>query len=393
MAVTRMKPKPWMLFAGLATAGAALYFLDPSNGAQRRTKFARKAWRLGSGVAEAVSDSLMDSRHRITGLAHNVWSGMNSQRPDDRVLEERIRSRMGRIVARPHAIHVAADHGTVTLWGVASTAEAWPLMRAVGAMHGVKEVLDHLELRETADPTSELSPVAEAHQQTLLNWSPSKRMLLGTAGLAAAAYGFTRRDSLGFSLSLLGAGLVAATTMKKNIHSLLALAEDSPGFELEETIRINVPVSDLYDFWVNPENYPKVFSHIAAIERQGENLYRWTLTGPAGIPVHWEGTITRAVPNTLVEWKSLPGSTVGNFGVARFDANYDASTRLHVRMFYRPPAGLLGRFLAELFGADPKKVLEQDLQRLKHRLEAEEGLIREIRQGGATEQLLKTAKT
>jgi uncharacterized membrane protein len=227
----------------------------------------------------------------------------------------------------------------------------------------------------------------------MLNWSPAKRMLLGTAGLATAAYGFKRRDSLGYSLSFLGAGLVAASTMEKNVHSLLALAEDSPGFELEQTIRINAPVSDLYDFWVNPENYPKVFSHVAAIERQGENLYRWTLTGPAGMPIRWEGVITRTVPNTLVEWKSLPGSTLGNFGVARFDPNYDASTRLHVRMFYRPPAGLLGRFLAELFGANPRKVLEEDLQRLKRRFEAEEGLMRELRQGDVTEELLKTAKT
>jgi len=218
-------------------------------------------------------------------------------------------------------------------------------------------------------------------------------MLLGTAGLVTTAYGLKRRGPLGYSLSLLGAGLAAASTMKKNVQSVLAFKEDSPGFELEETIRINAPVSDLYDFWVNPENYPKVFSHITAIERQGENLYRWTLNGPVGIPVNWEGIITRAVPNTLVEWKSLPGSTVGNFGVARFDPNYDASTRLHVRMFYRPPAGLLGRFLAELFGANPKKVLEQDLQRLKHRFETEEGLIKELRQGGFTEELLKTAKT
>jgi uncharacterized membrane protein len=410
MAAVKSKSNPWMLLAGLTASGAALYFLDRSQGPQRRAQFAKRAWR----VADAIGESLVDSRHRLTGLAHNAWSVVGTGQPDDRVLEERVRSRMGRIVARPHYLHVASDDGVVTLWGMASTVEARKLVHAVGALRGVKEVLDHLELHDTAEPpphraktaragdpgTAASGPcpnyrdvVARAHHETLLNWSPAKRMLVGTAGLVTAAYGLKRRGPLGYSLSLLGAGLVAASTMKKNVQSLLALKEDSAGFELEETIRINAPVSDVYEFWINPENYPKVFSNITAIERQGENLYRWTLTGPAGIPVNWEGMITRAVPNTLVQWKSLPGSTLGNFGVARFDPNYDASTRLHVRMFYRPPAGLLGRFLAELFGADPKKVLEQDLQRLKHRFETEEGFIKELRQGGVTEELLKTAKT
>lgn len=191
---------------------------------------------------------------------------------------------------------------------------------------------------------------------------------------------------------MLGTGLAAASTLKRNVHSLLALSDDSPGFELEQTIRINAPVSDVFDFWANPENYPKVFSRISAIEKLGENLYRWTVTGPGGIPVHWEGTITRAVPNTLVEWKSLPGSTVGNLGFVRVDPNYDASTRVLVRMFYRPPAGILGRFIAEMFGVDAKKVLAQDLKRLKTLFEKEEDYMKELTKGGDNE-LLKIATT
>jgi uncharacterized membrane protein len=84
---------------------------------------------------------------------------------------------------------------------------------------------------------------------------------------------------------------------------------------------------------------------------------------------------------------------VGNFGIARFDPNYDASTRVHVRMFYRPPAGILGRVLAELLGSDPKKVLQQDLKSLKRRFETEENLMKELKEGGDTAALLKTART
>ena len=61
-------------------------------------------------------------------------------------------------------------------------------------------------------------------------------------------------------------------------------------------------------------------------------------------------------------------------------------------MFYRPPAGILGRFLAELFGADPKKVLDQDLTRLKRIFETDEDLVKTLTEGG-DEQLLKIATT
>jgi len=386
--------KKWTLLSGAAAAvgAAALYFLDRERGKARRAAFSRKAGHLTATLAGSASRYASDVQHRLKGIAHEAWNYPLRRPPDDRVLEERIRSRMGRIVAHPHRIHVASEGGTVTLWGAAAESEVRKLVRAVETMPGVVEILNHLERSEAAEPVAQdANFLKQAHQETLLQWSPAARLVAGVAGAGIAVYGWKRKDRLGVSLSFLGAGLAAASTMKRNLHSVLAFSEDSPGFELEETVRINAPISDLYDFWANPENYPKVFSHITAIERLGENLYRWTVTGPAGVPIHWEGRITRAIPNTIVEWRSLPGSTVGNFGIARFDPHYDASTRVHVRMFYRPPAGILGRFLAGLLGSDPRKVLQQDLKRLKQRFENEENLINKLKEGHDEAELLKTA--
>jgi uncharacterized membrane protein/osmotically-inducible protein OsmY len=384
--------KKWMLSGGVAAAAAgaaACYFLDRKRGKQRRAAFSKKAGRL----AERATQGVTDIQHRLQGKAVEVWHGFHRGQPSDRVLEQRIRSRLGRTVAHPRGIHVVSDNGVVTLWGAAAEPEIRRLIRTVESMPGVAEVLNHLEPHEATEPAApESSSLRQARHETLLNWSPAARLCAGTAGAALAVYGWKRKDRLGLSLSALGVGMAAASTMEKNLHSILAFFEDCPGFELDETIRINAPISDLYDFWANPENYPKVFSHITAIERLGENLYRWTVNGPAGLPIHWEGRITRTIPNTLVEWKSLQGSTVGNFGVARFDPHYDASTRVRIRMFYRPPAGIVGRFLADMLGVNPKIVLEQDLKRLKALFENEEDYMKELRQGGEPE-LLKTATT
>jgi uncharacterized membrane protein len=388
-----VKKTKWVLLGGVAAAAGAFYFLDRERGSKRRAAFAAGAKRIGGEVAEGASGAARDSWHRVAGISRQLWNNAGRGQPDDEVLVARIRSRMGRIVSHPHKIHVASDDGVVTLWGRARADEIRKLTHNIQIMPGVRDVMNHLEPHDESEPPPEPSLYKQARRETLLNWSPTKRMIAGTAGTAAFFYGLRRKDSVGASLALVGAGLAAASTFKKNVHSLLAFSEDSPGFELEETIRINAPVSDVYDFWVNPLNYPKVFGHVSAIDQLGENLYRWTVAGPAGIPVHWEGAITRAVPNTIVEWKSLPGSTVGNLGFVRVDPNYDASTRVLVRMFYRPPAGILGRFLAEMFGTDPRKVLDQDLKRLKHLFESDENFIRELRVGGENKELLRTATT
>src|SRR5262249_1793224 len=283
--------KKWTLLSGAAAAvgAAALYFLDRERGRGRRAAFSRKAGRLTASLAGSASRYAGDVQRRLKGIAREAWNYPPRRPPDDRVLEERIRSRMGRIVAHPHRIHVASERGTVSLWGAAAENEVRKLVHAVETMPGVVEILNHLERLEPAEPVAkESNPLKQAHHETLLHWSPAARLVTGVAGASIAVYGWKSQDRLGVSLSSPGAALAAATTLKRNLHSVLAFSEDSPGFELEETVRINAPISDLYDFWANPENYPKVFSHITAIERLGENLYRWTVTGPAGLPIHSE---------------------------------------------------------------------------------------------------------
>jgi uncharacterized membrane protein len=62
-------------------------------------------------------------------------------------------------------------------------------------------------------------------------------------------------------------------------------------------------------------------------------------------------------------------------------------------MFYRPPAGILGKFFAQMFGPDPRKTLEQDLKRLKLLFETNQDFITELRERRDRTELLKTATT
>lgn len=374
---------------GAGAAGMGVYLFDRKDGRKRRSRLMKETKKVVATAKHEAKKSLKDAQNHLVGGIACLSARLRTEEATDDVIVERVRSRMGRVVTHPHPIMVASDGGMVTLWGPVPGDEMLPLLYKVKATPGVKEIRNHLTAYDSTQPELDVATKVSGE----IKWSPFKRLLIGAAGASAAAYGIYKRNLFGHALALAGAGAMAGSTMKRNISSSLAFCECSQGFEVEQTININAPVSDLFEFWANPENYPEAFSHITSVEQIGENLYRWTVKGPAGIPLGWEGVIARIVPNTLVEWKSQPGSLIGNSGIVRFDPNYDASTRLQIRMFYRPPAGILGRFVAEMFGSDPKSILRDDLRRLKWLFES--GGIRLKRERSAEEEaeFLKMATT
>jgi len=379
-----------MLGAGAAAIG--VYLFDPKDGRNRRSNLIKSTKRVMATAKHEAGKSIKDAQHHFVGGIACLSARLRTEEATDEVVVERVRSRMGRVVAHSHPIKVASDQGIVTLWGPIARHELLPLLYKVKATPGVKEIRNHLTAYDPKEQELYAS-FAASRKADEITWSPFKRLLIGAAGATAAIYGLYRKNAFGRALALAGAGAMAGSTMKKSISSSLAFAENSQGFEVEQTINVNAPISEVFDFWANPENYPQAFSHISSVEQIGENLYRWTVKGPAGIPIGWEGVITRIVPNTIVEWKSQPGSLIANSGTARFDPNYDASTRLHIRMFYRPPAGILGRFVAELFGSDPKDMLRDDLRRLKWLFESGAITLKQERSAEDEAELLKMATT
>ena len=146
-------------------------------------------------------------------------------------------------------------------------------------------------------------------------------------------------------------------------------ADETAGLRIQKTAYINATAAELYEFWKNPENYPKVFAHVKQITPEQNGIFLWQVSGPAGIPLSWRGRITRLVPEKRIEWWSLPDSIIENHGVIHLEAQKDGRTRVHIDMSYNPPAGLLGHAVAALLGLDPKSALDQDMVQLKSLLE------------------------
>jgi uncharacterized membrane protein len=194
--------------------------------------------------------------------------------------------------------------------------------------------------------------------------------VLRVLGGALAVYGLTRRGAFGSLLRTLGAGmLVGGTGRDVFTGSPLAALDRRRAVDIQKTVHIEAPVHQVYGFWSNYENFPLFMSHVLEVEDLGEGRSHWSVSGPGGVPIEWNASVTQQTPNEVIAWRSEPGSMLENAGIIRFSSTA-SGTRVDLRLCYHPPAGGAGQAVAELLGSDPRAKLNEDLGRMKALLEA-----------------------
>jgi uncharacterized membrane protein len=145
------------------------------------------------------------------------------------------------------------------------------------------------------------------------------------------------------------------------------------GVHVRESIRLEVPLSDVYVFWRRLENLPRFMTHLNQVTETPDGRSHWVAAGPAGLTVEWDAEIINEIENELIAWRSLPGSDVVTAGSVRFDAaRAGRSTQVSVHLQYAPPAGKPGARIAWLFGRAPSQTIREDLRHFKQLLEAGE---------------------
>jgi uncharacterized membrane protein len=144
------------------------------------------------------------------------------------------------------------------------------------------------------------------------------------------------------------------------------------GTHVVESILINKSAQDLYDYWRNFDNLPRIMSHLESVEVLDERRSRWTVAAPkiAGDSVSWEAEIIRDEPAVRIAWRSLPHSQIDQRGMVTFlPAAGDRGMIVRVDVEYRPPAGKVGEWFAWLLGEDPAQSIHEDLRNFKRTME------------------------
>lgn len=216
------------------------------------------------------------------------------------------------------------------------------------------------------------------------NVSHPERWFSIVAGAALAAYGLKRRSVPGWIAAAAGGALVwrGATGHCMVYESLGISTAEAPqqdnvsvpygkGIRIEEMITVNAPAQALFHYWRNFQNLPRFMSHLQSVEVIDNRRSRWKTKGPAGTNVEWEAEVINEVPNELIGWRSIDGSTVNHAGSVHFNST-DDGTEVRVIMRYDPPAHSLGAKVAKFLGEDPAKQIRDDLRGFKQIVETGE---------------------
>lgn len=229
---------------------------------------------------------------------------------------------------------------------------------------------------------STLAKAVERLPIELTNVSDAERWASFASGSALLACGLTHRGATGL-LGLVGGSylLFRAATGHCPVTQSLGISTNgaqSPnsviagghGTRVEASVTVNRPVDQVYRFWRDFENLPRFMTHLLDVDTTTDGQSRWIAKGPLGLHVQWEAEIINDQRNRLISWKSLPGSDVDTAGSVVFeDLTPNEGTRVRVELKYDPPAGKFGAAVAKLFGEDPQRQIEEDLQRFKEVME------------------------
>ena len=207
------------------------------------------------------------------------------------------------------------------------------------------------------------------------------------AGGALMAAGIRQRSLLGAGLAAIGAALLyRGTTGHCAIYESLGVntsdtsalgrrkVRTGRAIKVKRSIRVDRPAEDLFRFWRNFENLPRIMTHLESVQVINDRLSHWVVKALPALPrtVEWDAEIVNEVENELIGWRSLHDADVDNAGSVRFERTPDGrGTDVIVTLQYDPPAGGLGAQIAALLGEDPGRKIEEDLQRFKYAMEAE----------------------
>ena len=176
-------------------------------------------------------------------------------------------------------------------------------------------------------------------------------MALGAGALLLLA-GASRRSAIGACLAvsstpLLYRGITGRWPDVLDGHmtrSARAALGGERGVHVRESVRLEVPVADVYRFWRRLDNLPLFMTHLNRVTTSAGGRSHWEAGGPAGLAVEWDAEIINEIENQVLAWRSLPGSDVVTAGSVKFDAAREGrSTQVSVHLQYAPAGWKGGR--------------------------------------------------
>lgn len=142
---------------------------------------------------------------------------------------------------------------------------------------------------------------------------------------------------------------------------------------LSSSVVIDRPARDIYDFWRDFSNLPRVMGFLEQVQPREGNISHWVARLPGGPSLEWDSEVVEDLPGHRLSWRSLEGSEISTWGSVIFESRADGKgTDVSVTLNFNPPGNSAGSAAAHFLKGLESSVLSKNMRNLKAHMEAGE---------------------
>jgi len=191
---------------------------------------------------------------------------------------------------------------------------------------------------------------------------------MGAAG-GALVGGRARRTTAGALTAIAGLALVGIAARAPMAEALRRAGTRRRSVRLRLSFVVPHPVSEVFRFCSDFENFPKFIRALRAVEDFGDGRSHWVGSTPAGGTLEWDALTTKYVTNRVIAWQNTPRSPVRMNGTIRFVPEHTGETCVKVALDYSAPTDRIADAVAALATRTLSHELESDIRRLGEKLD------------------------
>ena len=200
------------------------------------------------------------------------------------------------------------------------------------------------------------------------NITPLPSLIMGVAG-GALVGARPRRSTTGALAAIAGLALVGIAAREPMAEALRRAGTRRQSVRLRISFVVPHPVSEVFRFCSDFENYPKFVRALRAVEDFGDGRSHWVGSTPTGGTLEWDALTTKFVTNRVIAWQNTPRSPVRMNGTIRFVPEHTGETCLKVALDYSAPTDRIADAVAALATRKLSRDLESDIRRLGEKLD------------------------
>jgi uncharacterized membrane protein len=195
-------------------------------------------------------------------------------------------------------------------------------------------------------------------------------LAIGALGGLLLAIGVRDRRAQAL-LRVAGLALIGMAARPAVERAIVGAGERRRTVKIRESIELERGVADVFTFFKDFENFPRVFGGLKSVEDFQDGRSHWEAYTPSGRIIAWKTVVTKYVPNCVIAWESVPGSPVETHNVLRFTALGANRTRIDVETAYRPSETPMQDAVHALIGRSNQARMRADIDHTKLFLESD----------------------